>query len=114
SLAPDQPQVLLDLREREAEALRLLDRADEAHGLRVVGAVPARAAHRLGQEAPALVVAQRLDVDAGPLRHLADPHVGTIDPYLGTDVKRLRVELDVERAVGLALERQRPLRSCAR
>src|SRR5204863_7769160 len=68
--AVDQPQVLLDLRQREAEALRLLDRADEPYGLLVVRAVSGGRARRLGQEPAPLVVAQRLDIDARPRGHL--------------------------------------------
>src|SRR6476620_6875076 len=48
----------------------------------------ARRAHGLGQEPAALVVAQRLDVHPGPLGDLTDSHAPTVNPYLGTDVKR--------------------------
>ena len=65
-------QVLVDLREREAERLRLLDRAQEANGVVVVAAVPARLALRLRQEPAALVIAERLDVDACACRDFAD------------------------------------------
>jgi hypothetical protein len=48
----------------------------------------ARGSIRCRQEASTLVVAQRLDVDSGPLRDLADSHLASVDPYLGTDCQR--------------------------
>ena len=86
-IAAGQPQVLLDLGEREAEALRLLHRPDEPDRVGVVLPVPALAARRLRQEPAALVVAQRLDVDARALCDLADPHGPTVEPDLGPDCK---------------------------
>jgi hypothetical protein len=81
--------VLLDLGEREAEALRLLHRLDEAHRLLVVLAVPVRAAGRLLEQTATLVVAKGLDVHSRPPCKLADSHVyGTLGLYQGTDVKR--------------------------
>ena len=81
-------QVLVDLREREADRLRLLDRAQEADGLLVVAAMPARLARRLGQQSATLVVPERLDVHARAGGDLSDLHASTIDPYLGTEIKR--------------------------
>jgi hypothetical protein len=86
--APGEPRVLGDLVEREPEALRLLDRPYEAHGLLVVDAVPVRPAPGLRQQPTAFVVAERLDVHSGAAGNLSDPHAeATLDPYLGTDVK---------------------------
>src|SRR5439155_11363819 len=81
-------QVLLDLCEREAETLGLLDRAHEANRLLVVAAVAARRARRLRQKAAALVVPERLDVHPCPFGDFACTHSSTLNPYLGTDVKR--------------------------
>src|SRR5262249_10347246 len=81
-------QVLGDLGEREADGLRLLDRAEEAHRLLVVAAVPAPRAVRRREQSPPPLVAQRLGGLAPPLRHLADAHAPTIDPYLGTGIKQ--------------------------
>jgi hypothetical protein len=69
-----QPQMLLDLAEGEAETLRLLDRAHEAHGFLVVGAMPVRSSSRLLQQTAPFVVAQRLDVDPGAAGCLSNPH----------------------------------------
>ena len=52
------------------------------------GPVPARRPRRLGQQAAALVVAQRLDVDAGPPCRLRSPHIRTLNPYLGTEINQ--------------------------
>src|SRR5262249_40114752 len=82
-------QVLLDLGEGESEALRLLDRSHEANGVVVIAAVAGGAASGLRQEAAALVVAERLDVDSRAGCHLADSHSRTVNPYLGTDIKRI-------------------------
>ena len=87
--AAGEARVLGDLVEREAEALRLLDRLDEADGLLVVGAVAVRRSSGLGQETAALVVAERLDVHSRASRDLADPHgEASLDLYPGTGVKR--------------------------
>ena len=80
-------QELLDLGEREAEPLRLLDRAHEAHRLVVVGAVPGWRSVGLGEQAAALVVAERLDVHPGPGGGFSDAHPSTVNPDFGTDVK---------------------------
>jgi hypothetical protein len=46
-------QLLLDLGEREADRLGVLDRAEEANRLLVVAAVPARRPRRLREQAAA-------------------------------------------------------------
>src|SRR6185436_2461917 len=78
-LAP-QPQQLLDFVEREAEILRALDEADDAH--RFVGklAVAGGAPRRLRQQPAPLVIPQRLDVHARLLRRLANPHGQLLEP----------------------------------
>jgi hypothetical protein len=81
---PRRTQVLRDLREREADGLRVLDRAQEPDGLLVVAPVAARMAVGRRQEPAPLVVADPLDVDARALRDLADSHRSTLDPYPGT------------------------------
>ena len=83
-----QPRVLGDLLEREAEPLRLLHGLHEPHRLLVVVAVAVDPARRLVEQAPPLVVAERLDVYPGASGDLSDPHNDAIvDPYLGTDVE---------------------------
>src|SRR5207244_8490381 len=79
-------QVLLDLGQGEADRLRLLDGAQEAHRVLVVVAVPAGLAGRRGQQATALVVAEGRGVDAGPPRGLSRSHVSTINPYPGAEI----------------------------
>ena len=66
--------VLGDLLERKAEPLRLLDGLHEPYRLLVVVAVPVDPARRLRNQAPALVVAQGLDVHSGASGDLSDPH----------------------------------------
>src|SRR5206468_11007607 len=85
--AGDAEQVL-DLGQREAEALRRPDRAHETHVLVSVAAVSTLAAGRLADQPSAFVVADGLDVDACARRQLSDTHVESVNPYLGTDVKR--------------------------
>jgi len=85
--------VLGDLLEREAEPLRLLHGLHEPDCLLVVVAVPVDPAQWLVEQAPPLVVAERLDVHPGASGDLSDPHPDAIvDPYRGTDVKRGRLE----------------------
>jgi len=86
--APGDAQILLDLGQGEADRLRLLDGAQEAHRVLVVVPVPARRAGRRGQQAAALVVAQRRGVDAGPPRGLSRSHASTINPYPGAGIKQ--------------------------
>ena len=88
----DAREVLADLREREADRLRLLDRAQEPNRLLVVAAVAARLPLGLREQAPALVVAERLDVHARPLRDLADSHARDDRPVprYGCQVARAR------------------------
>ena len=108
---PLDAQELLDLGEREAEPLRLLDRADEAHRLVVVGAVPGGRAVGLGQEAAPLVVAERLDVDPGPGGCLTDAHPFDCKPGLwyGLQVHdRPRLHPRLRPAALRALLRRRP------
>jgi len=86
--APGDAQVLLDLGQGEADRLRLLDGAKEAHRVLVVVPVPARRAGRLGQQATALVVAQGRGVDPGPPRGLSRSHASTINPHPGAGIKQ--------------------------
>ena len=86
--APGDAQVLLDLGQGEADRLRLLDGAEEAHRVLVVVPVPARRAGRLGQQSAALVVAQGRGVDAGPPRGLSRSHVSTINPHPGAGINQ--------------------------
>src|SRR2546422_674826 len=70
---PDaQPEQLLDLLQRETELLGVLDEAEARH--RVVGvlAITSRSAPWGREEAPPLVIADRLDVHVGRVRDLAD------------------------------------------
>ena len=60
-----------DLVEGEAEPLGGLDDPEQGDRVRRVEPVPARAALRLGEQPAALVVAQRLDVHARRVGHLA-------------------------------------------
>jgi hypothetical protein len=90
--AAGEARVLLDLGQREPEALRLLHGLDEAHRLLVVLAVPVRAARRLLEQPATLVVAKGLDVHSRPPCKFADSHVhATLSPYRGTDVKWDRI-----------------------
>src|SRR5207248_4960567 len=84
-IAACQAEVLADLRQREAEALRLLEGAHEPNGVGPVLPLTAWAARRLRKETAPLVVAQRLDVHARLSRHLTSSHDPTVDPYLGTE-----------------------------
>ena len=86
--APGDAQVLLDLGQGEADRLRLLDGAEEAHRVLVVVPVPARRAGRLGQQSAALVVAQGRGVDASPPRRLSRSHVSTINPDPGAGINQ--------------------------
>ncbi len=65
-------QELADLGEREAELLRALDEVEAGDGGAAVAAHRARGTRRLGHQAEALVVADRLLVDAGLGGDLAD------------------------------------------
>src|SRR5206468_10490626 len=62
AVSDPQGEQLLDLLQREAELLGVLDEAEARH--RVVGvlAIPGRSAARSREEATALVIADRLDV----------------------------------------------------
>ena len=91
SAPPHDAQVVLDFGQREAERLGVLDRAEETDRVLVVTPVPARRPGGLGQQAAALVVAQRLDVDAGPLGRLSGSLVSIMNPYSGTGIKPLYV-----------------------
>src|SRR3989442_10822555 len=61
----------LDLLQREPERLRLLDEAEPAHCAGVEGPVASERARRLRQEPAPLVVPNRLQVHAAPVRELA-------------------------------------------
>src|SRR5579885_1960572 len=86
---------LLDFGEREAERLRVLDEPDDAHRLGLVAAVPVHLACRRAKESPALVVPDRLDVDARGTGELADQeravcrHAASLHPVLWYKVKRV-------------------------
>jgi proline iminopeptidase len=71
-----QVQHLLDLVEREAEPLRVLDEPQPAGGLRGVLAVAGRGACGRRDQAPALVVADRGRRHAGKGRHFSNLHGG--------------------------------------
>src|SRR5206468_1116667 len=89
----------------------------EPHRVLVVAAVPARRPRRLGQQAAALVVTQRLDVDAGPPRRLRSPHARTLNPYLGTEINPQSPAAGQSRALvvtALAGSRAFPLGACPR
>jgi hypothetical protein len=73
-------QVLRNLCQREADRLRRLDRAEEAHRLFVVAAMPARRPLRRRQQSPPLVVAERLDVHSCAFRDLANSHAADDRP----------------------------------
>jgi hypothetical protein len=67
---------LLDISQAEAEVLGSFDEADERHSFRRILAVARRPTCRAREETAALVVAQRLHVDASVLRNLAYSHCG--------------------------------------
>ena len=87
SRSPHRLEDVRDLAQREAERLSLLDRPQETDRLLVVAAVAAGLTIRLRQESAALVVTERLDVDACAGSGLSNPHGTSMHPYLGTDVK---------------------------
>ena len=95
SRAACRAQILGDLRQREADGLRLLDRAEEANRLLVVAAVPARRAIRRRQQAPPLVVAQRLDVYSCAFRDLANSHATDYRPVPRYGNQRTSAETDL-------------------
>ncbi len=82
---PDSPAVpsrtslklkkLLDLFERESELLGALDEPHSGDGIGWKLAIAGRAPRRLWEQSPALVVPDGLNVDAGLLSRLTDPHV---------------------------------------
>lgn len=67
-----------DFLEGEAEPLGCFDHPDQEDGLCRVGAVPAGAALRFGQQTTPLVVTQRLYVDPGEPSDLAVRNVSTL------------------------------------
>jgi hypothetical protein len=70
-----QPEHSADFLEREAELAAAADEHQPRQVLTAIEAMPASAARRSGQDADALIVADRLDVDAGPHRQRADSQV---------------------------------------
>ena len=64
-LVASKPEQVLDLCQRKAELLRALDEADQLDGVRRILAVARSAPLGLLEQPSALVVAERLHVDAG-------------------------------------------------
>jgi len=71
-MADPERQELLDLLQREAQHLRVLDESETGHSILGVLAIPGRQAPRSGEETPAFVVPDRLDVDGGRRCNLTD------------------------------------------
>src|SRR2546425_12770174 len=70
---PDaQPEQLLDLLQREAKLLGMLDEAEARYRVVPILAVSGRRAPRVRKKTPPLVVADRLDVHVGRVRDLAN------------------------------------------
>ena len=65
-------QKVLDLLQREAQHLRVLDEPEPGHGILGVLPIPGRRAPWNREETPAFVVPDRLDVDGGRRGDLPD------------------------------------------
>ena len=95
---PDSPAVssrtslkleeFFDLVERESELLSALDEPHSGYSVGGKLAIARRAPRRFGKQSPPLVVPDRLNVDAGLLRRLADPHDISMNPTHGYRVKQ--------------------------
>src|SRR5581483_4349609 len=70
---------LFDFVERKSEVLRPFDEPDELNGISRILAVAGAATRRSRQEPSALVVPERLGVDAGFFGSAADPHTASVN-----------------------------------
>jgi hypothetical protein len=118
SRPPRRTQVLGDLRQREADRLRLLDRPQEPHRLLVVRALSARLAIRLRQQASTLVIPERLDVHSSAHGNLADSHGADYRPvpWYGNQVAEpsaLQVVADAATTRARRFCRQSTSRTCS-